>query len=324
MSFALDTLLNEFPETLMTIEWHSPNYTSSSSDFDLPEVYSARGELYDVGGIPHGQWNGVLSFVGGGSNCVWEGMYYDRLNTYEDLIAQEATYTIELEGDLVDSEYNYNVILSMDGEMSSDNMLLELFVAEDSIWSYWSACGEYHMARNVGRAYLTMGEENQLPITISAAGETQVFSGSFDVSDAWVDSQVKLTAVVQNWETYEIFMARADLILDIPTDRDSDGILNQDDNCPDDANPGQEDIDDDQIGDACDPCNGLVYVLGNVNGDANEGYQPIINVMDVLALSDYLENPVGNECQMLDLLADGAINQWDLIVLVDGIMNGTL
>ena len=308
----------------MTIEWHSPNYTSSSSDFDLPEVYSARGELYDVGGIPHGQWNGVLSFVGGGSNCYWEGMYYDRLETYEDLIVQEATYTIELEGDFVDSEYNYNVILSMDGEMSSDNMLLELFVAEDSIWSYWSACGEYHMARNVGRAYLTMGEENQLPITISSAGETQVFSGSFDVSDAWVDAQVKLTAVVQNWETYEIFMSRADLILDIPTDRDSDGILNQDDNCPDDANPGQEDIDDDQIGDACDPCNGLVYVLGNVNGDANEGYQPIINVLDVLALSDYLEDPVGNECQMLDMLVDGAINQWDLLVLVDGIMNGTL
>ena len=308
----------------MTIEWHSPNYTSSSSDFDLPEVYSARGELYDVGGIPHAQWNGVLSFVGGGSNCYWEGIYIDRHNTYEDLIAQEATYTIELEGDLVDSEYNYNVILSMDGEMSSDNMLLELFVAEDSIWSYWSACDEYHMARNVGRAYLTMGEENQLPITISSAGETQVFSGSFDVSDAWVDAQVKLTAVVQNWETYEIFMSRADLILDIPTDRDSDGILNQDDNCPDDANPGQEDIDDDQIGDVCDPCNGLVYVLGNVNGDANEGYQPIINVMDVLALSDYLENPVGNECQMLDMLVDGAINQWDLLVLVDGIMNGAL
>ncbi|SVE12269.1 uncharacterized protein METZ01_LOCUS465123, partial [marine metagenome] len=118
----------------MTIEWHSPNYTSSSSDFDLPEVYSARGELYDVGGIPHGQWNGVLSFVGGASNCVWEYMYIDRHGTYEDLIVQETPYTIELEGELVDSEYNYNVILSMDDDMSSDNMLLELFVAEDSIW----------------------------------------------------------------------------------------------------------------------------------------------------------------------------------------------
>jgi len=59
-----------------------------------------------------------------------------------------------------------------------------------------------------------------------------------------------------------------------------------------------------------------------VNGDAYEGYQPIIDVMDVLALSDYLENPVGNECQMLDLLEDGTINDWDLLVLVEMVMNG--
>ena len=99
-------------------------------------------------------------------------------------------------------------------------------------------------------------------------------------------------------------------------------LLDSDDNCPDDANPGQEDLDGDDIGDICDPCNGLVYVLGNVNGDANEGYDPIVDVIDLLALSDYLEDPVYNECQMLDLLEDGEINQWDLIVLADLIMNG--
>ena len=59
-----------------------------------------------------------------------------------------------------------------------------------------------------------------------------------------------------------------------------------------------------------------------MNGDANEGYQPIIDVMDVLAFADYLENPIGNECQMLDLLEDGIINDWDLLVLVEMVMNG--
>ena len=36
-------------------------------------------------------------------------------------------------------------------------------------------------------------------------------------------------------------------------DTDGDGILDGFDNCPDDVNPGQEDADLDQIGDACDP-----------------------------------------------------------------------
>ena len=37
-----------------------------------------------------------------------------------------------------------------------------------------------------------------------------------------------------------------------PNDRDSDGIPDNEDNCPDDYNPGQEDTDGDGIGDACE------------------------------------------------------------------------
>ena len=39
-----------------------------------------------------------------------------------------------------------------------------------------------------------------------------------------------------------------------PSDNDDDGVLNNDDNCPDDANPGQENADGDDLGDVCDTC----------------------------------------------------------------------
>ena len=61
-----------------------------------------------------------------------------------------------------------------------------------------------------------------------------------------------------------------------------------------------------------------------MNLDATgEDFSPIIDVNDILALSDLLENPdLMNNCHVLDMLEDGEVNQWDLIVLVDLVMAG--
>ena len=85
-SFAIDSLIQDFPDVLNTVEWHNPSYTPDSIDYcyvacgeisgDMNDcttegyIYSQRGNMYDVGGIPHMQWNGIFGVVGAGAPWI--------------------------------------------------------------------------------------------------------------------------------------------------------------------------------------------------------------------------------------------------------------
>ena len=74
-------MLDEYPETLIGVEWHSPSFTPGNSDFYISE-YSTRANLYGVGGIPHTQWGGEYETVGGYPNGNWEAMIGTFLKIY--------------------------------------------------------------------------------------------------------------------------------------------------------------------------------------------------------------------------------------------------
>jgi len=313
----------------MTLYWHNPGFAPSGYEhFNIDEEYTYRAAMYDVTGIPKFIWNGTDVGSGGASNCNWGATFPGLENQFQSFNGQDSPFEIQIEGDIDGTQFNYNVIVILDEDIDPEFQYLELFVSEDSVASYWSSCAgvDSELAerpvRHLARAYLTMDDDLKLPISINMEGDTAIYSGSFELLDFWNESSLSMTAIIQDLTSYSVSQATAANINHIPMDRDADGILNLDDNCPDSHNPGQEDLDGDQIGDACDPCNGLVYVPGNVNGDANEENEPIIDVLDVLGLSDYIEDQIGNDCQVLDVLEDGMINQWDILVLTDMIMNG--
>ena len=94
-------MLDEFPGTLISTEWHSAGYTPGDSDFEecyyydnFGGCYGARASLYGVGGIPHTEWNGIYDLTGGWANGNWEPAYNYFIGFYNDLIGTETPYEI--------------------------------------------------------------------------------------------------------------------------------------------------------------------------------------------------------------------------------------
>ena len=312
-------MLDQYPETLVSVEWHSAGYTPGNSDFDIP-AYSNRAALYNVGGLPHTQWNGLVSTVGGYPNGNWQAFIGEFTNTYNSMVGDDTPYEIEING-YAGNSVSYDVTVSMDADMSNSNQKVDIFLAEDNIWSWWSGASSYHNARFVAREWLSSDF-----ININSAGQTEIFSGSFDYNENWNSDSLFIIAVVQNYSSKQIYQAAKVNINDMDPDIDDDGILNNDDNCLEAWNPQQEDIDNDSIGDVCDPCNNLVYSLGNPNGDVDPYGDPLINILDVLTLVDFLAfDSNENICQepTLNINQDNHVNIVDVINLVQLILSGT-
>ena len=104
----------------------------------------------------------------------------------------------------------------------------------------------------------------------------------------------------------------------LEVDSDSDGILDEYDNCPEDYNPNQDDIDGDGDGDVCDQCNNLIFTGGNLDGNET------IDIFDVLMLIDVVLGANEYSCPVEagDITQDGIINVLDVIGLVQIILGG--
>ncbi len=99
-----------------------------------------------------------------------------------------------------------------------------------------------------------------------------------------------------------------------PPDRDGDGVLDDDDGCPDVPDPAQEDRDEDGAGDACDAC----PEDPDDDPDGDGACQDVDNC-PLIANSDQADidlNGIGDACQDFD--ADGHL---DLVDNCPGIAN---
>ena len=328
-SLAVSDMLDEFPETLMSAQWHLSNYTPDDSDFDdcfynidsIGDCFENRANLYGwdtINAVPIEAINGISIFTGAGSE---ESAYSLYVPAYQNIVDQHTPYEIDING-LIDSLYiEYEVTVSLDSNFSNQDQQVHIFIVEDNIMSVWWIFGDVdHNARNVVRRWESIND-----LDISEAGESQSFSGSFIIdSDAWNPDSIKIISVVQNSSTSEIFQAYQMSVNNL--DSDDDGVLGSQDNCPNVYNPNQSDIDNDAIGDACDICdNANVWVYGNINGEVDTDQFYEIDIFDLLTLSDIMSSDDTESCgsQISDINGDGNINQLDIFQFVALVMSGS-
>lgn len=336
MSSALDTLIERYPNTIHLIAWHVPWWTPDTLDYSLEGASNIRMDLYTTGtATPMLVYNGDSTRIGGNTSYWWEHLYPVVESMYNHFVIKDTPYKLGISGQYEPGDEQVEITIELlideiDSTLDNTDLYLELVVVEDKIPdAYWSVPAEYHDLRNVARRWITKNPSNKLPITITESGQNQIFETSFPVLDNWNLANIKIVAMVQmltgSVGYSPIVQSQSANINELDPDPDEDGLTYLYDNCINIYNPDQIDSDEDGIGNFCDPCNELVNIIGNIDLDAyGDDYQPIIGVNDILALSDIMNNvgmPI-NDCHEFDILQDGQLNSFDIVLLEGMIMAG--
>ena len=205
-SLTMNNLLRDNPDQLISIQWQAwdtDNFTPDDCQYGLlGNCSDIRLNYYAVTGIPTEVFNGTGLVVG--ADVSWDN--YARYDSaFQSLVSNVSEYNISISGSRTESTINYEVGVTNDNDPTMLDYYVHVFLVEDSIlttWSYQDNSDSLDFARNVVRLWLTDSVANEND------DEIQNFTGSFEIdSSLWNLNQMKITSIIQNKNTNEVYQA---------------------------------------------------------------------------------------------------------------------
>jgi Secretion system C-terminal sorting domain len=146
--------------------------------------YSARGTMYGVGGIPHGQWGGNQDYVGGGTSTLPA-----YISLYNSISAEDSPAEMSLDLDTNDSgQLAFLLDVTLTADITTNNNKIVWVLTHD--WEPGQSPDFF--------ASVILYEQTPFPLTTS--GETGSYEYGFDKPANWNLTKMKAIAIIQTFD----------------------------------------------------------------------------------------------------------------------------
>jgi len=190
-------------KSVAVIEHHGP----IGSDPYATTASVARNTFYGLTGYPTAWFDGGNAVVGGNHTSSMYGSYLPK---YNQRIAVQSSFTLQLNG--FNDGSDYTVVVSADrvAAYSGSDLVLQLVLTESEISYSWQGLSDLNFVNR-----LMVPNQNGTPIDFSSSNQVSK-QLNFTLDPGWVTEHLELIAFIQDNTTKEVVQATKVMLTDLP------------------------------------------------------------------------------------------------------------
>jgi hypothetical protein len=157
---------------------------------------NARNSYYNITGYPTSKFDGILTYVGGGSAS--QSNYNNYLPLYNQRIAINSSFTIQINGANTGNDYNVIVTITKVATYTGPNPILHFVLTQSNIAQNWQGMTELNFVTR-----LMVPDQSGTTINFTS-GVVQVINLTFTKNAVWPIADCEIIAFLQNNSSKEI------------------------------------------------------------------------------------------------------------------------